>query len=74
MHKYDIESYGISITTLEEVFLKINEEFRDKNEDKVFEIEEEEKVTAFGESRESGKSLNNQSIVDSEAGDDQIAQ
>lgn len=28
MRSYDIESYGISITTLEEVFLKINEEFR----------------------------------------------
>lgn len=28
MRNYDIESYGISITTLEEVFLKINEEFR----------------------------------------------
>lgn len=28
MAQFDIESYGISITTLEEVFLKINEEFR----------------------------------------------
>jgi hypothetical protein len=28
MIDYGIESYGISITTLEEVFLKINKEFR----------------------------------------------
>ena len=34
MEQYDIESYGISITTLEEVFLKINEEFREKEKEK----------------------------------------
>jgi hypothetical protein len=28
MNDFDIESYGISITTLEEVFLKINKEFK----------------------------------------------
>lgn len=28
LHNLGIESYGVSITTLEEVFLKINKEFK----------------------------------------------
>lgn len=44
MIDYGIESYGISITTLEEVFLKINKEFRIniKNSDQEEEEEQEE--------------------------------
>ena len=43
MIDYGIESYGISITTLEEVFLKINKEFRIniKNSDQEEEEQEE---------------------------------
>lgn len=46
MNDFGIESYGISITTLEEVFLKINKEFKIniRNSEKVEEVESDFKT------------------------------
>ena len=46
MNDFGIESYGISITTLEEVFLKINKEFKIniRNSDKVEDIDSDFKT------------------------------
>lgn len=47
MHKYGIESYGISITTLEEVFLKINKEFKMNLANSEYDKEGKESGSAF---------------------------
>jgi hypothetical protein len=46
MNDFGIESYGISITTLEEVFLKINKEFKIniRNSEKIEDAESEFKT------------------------------
>lgn len=52
MHEYDILSYGISMTTLEEVFLEVNADPSKKNDQKLYTIESEETNTVTQEEEE----------------------
>jgi hypothetical protein len=62
MNSLGIESYGISITTLEEVFLKINQEFKinitsgktEANLEDDVAVAMVDEVTPFGKDREHG--------------------